>query len=140
MPTRSATPNTVSPVESQPLPPLNQEELKSLWAEAVESLRETEPDAFRLLNHCEVRAAADSHLFTIVADTSLFDQEFRPFKVKVLEWMRSHSHRPQLNCQVIVEHVEREKVIYAPHDKYEAMLAANPTLETFRVLFPEIDY
>jgi len=123
--------------QNQPLTP---EDLQPLWAEALEWLRDNDPEAYRLLQGREVRLAEDPNLFTIVADTSLLDQELRPHKVKLLEWMRARSGRRDLNCQVVVEIVEREKVIYAPHDKYEAMLAANPVLETFHVLFPEIDY
>ena len=133
--------------EPAPLPaaeaentPFGNDELQTLWAEVIDHLRQSNPEAFKLLNGREVRLAEGDDLFTIVADSSLLDQELRPYKVSILKWMRTRSHRPQLNCQVIVEHVEREKLIYAPRDKYEAMLAKNPTLETFHVLFPEIDY
>ena len=122
-------------------PPLTDQDLQTLWTEAIEGLRDNEPEAYRLLQGREVRLdSISANLFTIVADTSLLDQELRPYKVKLLEWMRARSGRRDLNCQVVVEVVEREKVICAPHDKYEAMLAANPALETFHVLFPEIDY
>jgi len=121
-------------------PPLAAEDLQTLWRETLDHLWENDPEAAKLLEGREVRLAEGDDLFCIVADTSLLDQELRPHKVPMLEWMRARSGRPGLNCQVVVEVVEREKLIYAPRDKYEAMLAANPALETFHVLFPEIDY
>ena len=123
----------------EPKPPLAHEELQALWTEAMAFIKEKEPEAFKLLADREVRVG-EGETFCIVADSSLLDQELRPYKVEILEWMRHRAHRPRLNCRVIVEYVEHEKLIYAPRDKYEAMVAKNPTLETFHVLFPEIDY
>ena len=120
--------------------PLTEEELQNLWGEALEHLKENEKEAYKLVEGCKVRLGEGEDMFEIVADSSLLDQELRPYKVRLLEWMRARSGRRALNCVVKVEYVEREKVVYAPRDKYEAMVAKNPALETFRVLFPEVDY
>lgn len=126
--------------ESNPQPTtLNPQLFPSLWQETLNHFSSANPEAYKLIVGHETRYDNENH-FNIVADTTLFDEELRPFKVEILEWMRKRTGCRELNFHVIVEQVEREKIIYAPRDKYEAMLAANPTLETFHILFPEIDY
>ena len=110
------------------LPPLTLEELKPLWQEMLDRMKEEHP-----------KLDGDEH-FVIVVNNSFLESEIKPHLIQMLEILRSLAQRPLLNCSVLVEYEEREAVIYHPRDKYDVMHAANPTLAEFRKLFPEVDY
>ena len=77
--------------------------------------------------------------FVIQVSNSFVEAEIRPHLREMLETMRVQSGRKNLNCQIQVIHQEREAIIYSPRDKYEAMAKNNPTLQTLRILLPEVD-
>ena len=127
------------PTTEQPVgPPLTQQSLQEAWQHLLDDLAASNPDLHRLLDGREVRLAKDDFI-QIVGDSTHLKEELRPHQVALFQTLRTATRRPALNGEVIVEYVERETVPYAPRDKYEALVAANPVLETFHVLFPEID-
>ncbi len=121
------------------LPPLTLEELKPLWQEMLDRMKEEHPKLVGILKERELRMDGDEH-FVIVVNNSFLESEIKPHLIQMLEILRSLAQRPLLNCSVLVEYEEREAIIYHPRDKYDVMYAANPTLAEFRKLFPEVDY
>ena len=121
------------------LPPLTLEELKPLWQEMLDRMKEEHPKLVGILKERELRMDGDEH-FVIVVNNSFLESEIKPHLIQMLEILRSLAQRPLLNCSVLVEYEEREAKIYHPRDKYDVMFAANPTLAEFRKLFPEVDY
>ena len=121
------------------LPPLTLEELKPLWQEMLDQMKEEHPKLVGILKERELRMDGDEH-FVIVVNNSFLESEIKPHLIQILEILRSLAQRPLLNCSVLVEYEEREAIIYHPRDKYDVMHAANPTLAEFRKLFPEVDY
>lgn len=105
----------------------------------MEHLATENPTLHQLLANKDVRLKSDDE-FDIVTDSSYYEEETRPHMVTILEWLRQRMGIPTLNATVVVEAIEREKVIYAPRDKFQAMLETNPTLEKFLSIFPEIDF
>ena len=121
------------------LPPLTLDELKPLWQEMLDRMKEEHPKLVGILKEQELRMDGDEH-FVIVVNNSFLESEIKPHLIPMLEILRSLAQRPLLNCSVLVEYEEREAIIYHPRDKYDVMYAANPTLAEFRKLFPEVDY
>ena len=121
------------------LSPLTLEELKPLWQEMLDRMKEEYPKLVGILKERELRMDGDEH-FVIVVNNSFLESEIKPHLIQMLEILRSLAQRPLLNCSVLVEYEEREAIIYHPRDKYDVMYAANPTLAEFRKLFPEVDY
>jgi hypothetical protein len=121
------------------LPPLTLEELKPLWQEMLDRMKEEHPKLVGILKERELRMDGDEH-FVIVVNNSFLESEIKPHLIQMLEILRGLAQRPLLNCSVLVEYEEREAIIYHPRDKYDVMYAANPTLAEFRKLFPEVDY
>ena len=121
------------------LPPLTLEELKPLWQEMLDRMKEEHPKLVGILKERELRMDGDEH-FVIVVNNSFLESEIKPHLIQMLEILRSLAQRPLLNCSVLVEYEEREAIIYHPRDKYDVMHAANPTLAEFRKLFPDVDY
>lgn len=78
--------------------------------------------------------------FTIEVNNSYLESEIKPHLIRMLTYMRNRSGRPNLNCRIVVVYEEKEAVVYTPRDKYDVMQKSNPALDTFRVLFPEVDY
>lgn len=78
-------------------------------------------------------------LFYILADNSLFETEFKPFAVQVLQQLRHKSQMPMLNFKVVVHLPEKEAMLYNANDKYTEMLRRNPHLAQMRSIFQEID-
>lgn len=105
----------------------------------LESLGGEMPKLAEMLKGKELRLENED-FFVIIVNSSYAESEIRPNLIRMLTYLRSKSGRPKLNCKVEVVYEEKEKVVYTPRDKYEAMLQRNPALETFRVLFPEVDY
>lgn len=142
----SVKPTTVTPADlaslkphAEHLPPLTVEELKPLWQEMLDRMKEEQPKLVGILKDCELRMDGDDH-FVIVVNNSFLESEIKPHLIPMLEILRSLAQRPLLNCSVLVEYEEREAVIYHPRDKYDVMTATNPKLAEFRKLFPEVDY
>lgn len=125
--------------EEKPLPPITLETLDEYWKQALQQLAGTEPKLVEVLKERELRVDGDEH-FVIVVSNSYSASEIKPHLMQLLTILRNLSHRPKLNCAVVVEAEEREAVIYHPRDKYDAMVNNNPVLNTFRQLFPEVDY
>lgn len=113
--------------------------METHWQSLLEHLTKEKPKLAELLTGHTVELDAPDH-FLIVSDNRFFEEELRHHIVEMLSWLRARTHLPQLNCNVKVVAPEREAVAYMPHDKYEAMVSANKTLESFHVLFPEVDY
>ena len=127
------------PTDLQPAAsPLTQEGLEACWKSMLEALAEKEPKLVDTLRDREITLDGDDH-FVIEVGNSFVEAEIRPHLLQMLELMRSTSGRKLLNCQINVVYEERQAVIYAPRDKYEVMSKNNPTLDTFRILFPEVD-
>lgn len=142
----SVKPSTVTSADlaslkphAEHLPPLTLEELKPLWQEMHDRMKEEHPKLVGILKERELRMDGDEH-FVIVVNNSFLESEIKPHLIQMLEILRSLAQRPLLNCSVLVEYEEREAKIYHPRDKYDVMFAANPTLAEFRKLFPEVDY
>lgn len=142
----SVKPSTVTPADlaslkphAEHLPPLTVEELKPLWQEMLDRMKEEQPKLVGILKDRELCMDGDEH-FVIVVNNSFLESEIKPHLIPMLEILRSLAQRPLLNCSVLVEYEEREAVIYHPRDKYDVMTATNPKLAEFRKLFPEVDY
>lgn len=142
----SVKPSSVTPADlaslkphAEHLPPLTVEELKPLWQEMLDRMKEEQPKLVGILKNRELRMDGDEH-FVIVVNNSFLESEIKPHLIPMLEILRSLAQRPLLNCSVLVEYEEREAVIYHPRDKYDVMTATNPKLAEFRKLFPEVDY
>ncbi|MBR5353335.1 MAG: hypothetical protein IK126_06440 [Bacteroidales bacterium] len=142
----SVKPSTVTPADlaslkphAEHLPPLTAEELKPLWQEMLDRLKDEQPKLVGILKDRELRMDGDEH-FVIVVNNSFLESEIKPHLIPMLKILRSLAQRPLLNCSVLVEYEEREAVIYHPRDKYDVMTATNPKLAEFRKLFPEVDY
>lgn len=120
------------------LPPITLEELKSCWLKALDQIALSQPQAAETLRHKELRIDGENH-FNIVVNSDYTSAEIKPLLVSILATLRSLSKRPLLNCSTKVEHIERESKPYTARDKYEVMSQTNPSLETFRILFPEVD-
>ena len=127
------------PADKPAAVPLTQESLEEHWKALMEYLATENPQLHQLLANKPVRLKSDEE-FDIVTDSSYYEEGTRPHMVTILEWLRQRTGIPSLNATVVVEAIEREKVIYAPRDKFQAMLETNPTLEKFLSIFPEIDF
>lgn len=135
----TAVASVVSSEPEQVGEPLTLETLTGHWQAMLEAMRTDLPKLADMLGDKELRIDKEDH-FLIVVSNSYFEAEIKPYLIRMLKYLRTRSHRPMLNCRVEVEYVEHESVAYSPRDKYDVMLAANPNLETFRILFPEVDY
>lgn len=135
-PVHHEKPPIAQPTEGDPL---TQDSLQQYWNTLIGDLQESNKALHDLLANRTIEYK-DNDLFDIVADSSYFEEEFRPHRVAVLERLRHMSRRPNVNCQVRVEYVETEYAAYIPRDKYEVMQATNPQIASFRVVFPEIDF
>ena len=118
--------------------PLTQESLEACWKSMLEALAEKEPKLVDTLRDRKITLDGDDH-FVIEVGNSFVEAEIRPHLLQMLELMRSTSGHKLLNCYVKVVYEERQAVIYAPRDKYDVMSKNNPALDTFRILFPEVD-
>ena len=115
--------------------PLTQEDLERYWQEAAEKLELGE-----VLKNAEVHLGEKPGLIEIDAQTTWFADEFKPHRIKVLEFLRRQSGMRMLDCKVNPLFVGKDEVIYSPDQKYAAMLENNPQLSALRRLFPQIDY
>lgn len=124
-------------------PPLDIERLQSLWNEMVEAMgksdkREYQKLALQLKDRQLEIEAEDQ--FVIIVSNSFLESEIKNFLIQILSFLRSKSQRPQLNSRIKVVYEEKKSVAYSPRDKYDVMQKHNPAIDTFRILFPEVDY
>lgn len=125
--------------KTQPVgPPITAEALASLWDDLLNHLVQSKPRLAEQLRERQVRLV-DDDMFEIAVNNSYLDAEIKPHLIPMLTYMRQKSRRPLLNCRVVVEYEEHDAVIYTSRDKYDAMLKSNPALESFRVMFPDVD-
>lgn len=122
----------------QERPPLTQESLEECWRSMLGVMEDKEPKLAATLKDRVIRLEWED-FFVVEVGNSFVEAEIRPHLREMLEEMRRTSGRRLLNCKVEVVYEEREAVIYAPRDKYDAMSKNNPVLDTFRILFPEVD-
>lgn len=125
--------------EQQELPPLELEMLKPWWAEALHKLKAEQPKLAESLGSRELKVDGKDH-FVILVPNAYNEAEIKPYLVGLLETLRRLSGRRMLNCSIEIVYEEKAAVIYSPRDKYDALSAKNPALNTFKVLFPEVDY
>jgi hypothetical protein len=133
--------NTTSPTqpEQNECPPLNQEGLRQCWDAMIEAMKNELPKLAEQLKDKELRMDEED-FFTIIVNNSFIESEIKPHLIRMLTYLRGKSGRPNLNCKTEVVYEEKEAVAYTPRDKYDVMQKSNPALDTFRVLFPEVDY
>lgn len=120
-------------------PELSQQQLEAYWNDMLDDIKADQPKLAEQLRGRELRMEGVD-MFDVVVNNSYIDAEIRPHLIRMLTILRQKSGRPKLNCRVVVEYQEQEALIYAPRDKYDAMLRSNPALEAMRQLFPEVDY
>jgi hypothetical protein len=125
--------------EQKSLPPLDLETLMPAWTQTLEQLEKELPKLVLTLKEKELRVDGNDH-FLILVNNSYTESEIKPHLVQLLGILRKLLGRPMLNCGIEVVYEEKEAIVYSPRDKYDVMSAANPALNTFRVLFPEVDY
>lgn len=104
----------------------------------IEAMREPMPKLADLLADRKVRLEEDD-LFAIIVSNSYVEAEIKPNLIRMLTYLRTKTGRPDLNCRVEVVYEEKESVAYTARDKYDVMASVNPMLNTFRVLFPDVD-
>ena len=145
--TSSISIKTATTVSKEDLPinnetgvkPLTFEQLKQYWAEMLEAMREPLPKVAENLATREIRFV-DEDNFKIIVSNSYVESELKPYIIRILTYLRKKSQRPMLNCHIEVEYEEQESVAYIPRDKYDLMVSSNKVLETFKIIFPEVDY
>ena len=119
--------------------PLDQEGLERAWAEAVSQLPDTlskvQERVKGLVPHLD-----NEDDFTINVSNSFVEAEIRPGMIPILTHLRNHTGRSNLNGHIKVVYEEKESIVYAPRDKYDVMVKENPVLDTFKVIFPDVDY
>ncbi|MCQ2261475.1 MAG: hypothetical protein MJZ77_08815 [Bacteroidales bacterium] len=113
--------------------------LEGYWESMLGAMREQYP---QLAEHLGVAKLewVDEDNFVIVVQSSFAESEVRPYLVRILTYLRRKSARGLLNATIKVVHVERKTVAYMPQEKFDLMASTNPVLNTFRVIFPEVDY
>ncbi len=113
--------------------------LEGYWESMLGAMREQYP---QLAEHLGVAKLewVDEDNFVIVVQSSFAESEIRPYLVRILTYLRRKSARGLLNATIKVVHVERKTVAYMPQEKFDLMASTNPVLNTFRVIFPEVDY
>ncbi len=127
--------------QSQPttIPPLDDERLHACWEAMLSAMKGELPKLAELLKDKPLRIDEED-MFSIIVSNSFVESEIKPHLIRMLTYLRAKSGRPNLNCKTEVVYEEKEAKAYAPRDKYDVMQQSNPALETFRILFPEVDY
>lgn len=120
-------------------PPLDEAKLHECWEALLEAMKGELPKLAEQLMDKELRLEGED-MFSIIVNNSFIESEIKPHLIRMLTYLRAKSGRPNLNCKIEVVYEEKETKAYIPRDKYDVMQHANPALDTFRVLFPEVDY
>lgn len=119
--------------------PLDQQGLEQAWAEMLaQQPEELEKVRDRIVDLKPQLTDPDN--FTLIVGNNFVATAVRESRMPMLSILRKLTGRPLLNCHIEVVYEEKETVAYAPRDKYDVMVKANPVLDTFRVLFPDVDY
>lgn len=118
--------------------PLDQEGLERAWTEMLPKLPEELAKVREKLSDLKPELK-DPDNFTLTVGNNFVEAEIRPALLPMLEQLRNLTERPLLNCHIEVVYEEKPALVYAPRDKYDVMLRENPTLDTFKVLFPDVD-
>ncbi|MBR1799664.1 MAG: hypothetical protein IJ761_07230 [Bacteroidales bacterium] len=126
----SATPIITQPQE---LHDLTQSELEQLWQNAGKAL-----GISNLLANAVLQLQDNNH-FIIEAQDTLFDHDFRPHRVQVLQHMRKESGMQLLDCSIKVRYVEKDIPIHTKEEKFAALVAINPAVIELRKLLPDIE-
>lgn len=119
------------------------EALQQYWQEMVAAMAKSEKKEFQKLSEQLKERPLEMEgedKFVIVVSNSYAESEVKPFLIQILKYLRKRAQRPMLNCRTKVVYVERKSKAYSPRDKYDVMQATNPAIDTFRILFPEVDY
>jgi hypothetical protein len=119
--------------------PLDEKGLQQCWDAMLNAMKEELPKLSEQLKDKKLNIEQED-FFTIEVNNSYLESEIKPHLIRMLTYMRNRSGRPNLNCKIVVVYEEKEAVVYTPRDKYDVMQKSNPALDTFRVLFPEVDY
>lgn len=115
--------------------------LHKVWDELVTQMRTTadwELVADMLIDKSVSMDGDD--VIVIKAANNQFATNFKPYQVKVLDWLRRRTGIQNLTCRVDVVSVQHDTLIYIPDDKYTEMVKQNPSLAELRKLFPDLDY
>ena len=119
-------------------PPMSPEAIEKNWKQMLDTLAGKNPQLVATLQNRTIRPEGEDY-FIIEVGNSYVEAEIRPHLREMLEQMRATSGHKKLNCKIEVVYQEKEAKAYAPRDKYEVMAKTNPVLDTFRILFPEVD-
>ncbi len=130
--------DAAQPKETE-IPPLDKDKLYAYWNSMIEAMKGELPKLADLLKDKELRMEEED-LFIIIVNNNFEESEIKPHLIRMLTYLRAKSGHPNLNCKTEVVYEEKESKAYVPRDKYDVMQQANPALETFRILFPEVDY
>lgn len=137
------TPAANTPTDVVEAPPLDLERLQTIWNEMVEDFGHSDKKEFQKLatqlNNRPLEIEGEDQ-FVIIVSNSFLESEIKSFLIQMLSSLRQKSQRPKLNCRIKVVYEEKKSVAYSPRDKYDVMQQANSALDTFRILFPEVDY
>lgn len=114
--------------------PLTQEDLERYWTEAGLELGISD-----LLRCASVKLGEQNHTFEVVAETTYFDDEFKPHKMNVLEKMRKQTGMQMLDCKVIPLYISKDALPYSADDKYKVMFEHNHKIADLAKIFPNID-
>ena len=128
-------PKAAAPRLQAEVKPLTQDDLGRYWDETAAELGLAD-----LMKEGLPHLADHPGQIEIDAQTTWFNEEFKPHRIDVMEALRRKSGMPMLDCKVNPLFVAKDEVIYSPTDKYNAMLQQNPKLLELRKLFPMIDY
>ena len=131
--------NAISAQTINTQPPLTQENLEALWKDMLNAMKDVLPKLYDQLKDKEVALADDEDVFVVKISNNFTDQEMKPHLVRMLQYMRTRSGRPNLNCHTELVAVQREVKPYTARDKFDAMVAVNPMLDMFRVIFPDVE-
>ncbi|MDY5969798.1 MAG: hypothetical protein SPJ13_07300 [Bacteroidales bacterium] len=114
---------------------LSEEVLQRLWKRLLAEC--VDPAVSGLLYGRRVQVG-DKETFVIVTTDKDFEEKFAPCKDYVERQMQAYANNPQVHCAVQIEET-RKRSAYDPEEKYANMLRQNPSMETLRRLFPNLE-
>ncbi len=125
-------------LESREVEQLTQEGLEKHWKELADSCKDDE----KLSSLLEGRAVElkNNNLYMVKVPNLYFDTLLKPYQTRINEFMRRATNNEALQYKLLVEVEEREALHYLPNEKFEELLAVNPSMLTLRKLFPDFDF